>query len=415
MNLGNGLRTVSDRGTDGLLTSRRLFKADGTNLSRLTYRYDADGNVTRINDLVDPSRTRLFHYDLNGRLSRTDVASGSTQRVDYVHDANGNRLREKRRALPTDPAPLESDVYSVAAGTNRLTAIAAPSGTRSFGYDNRGNIISEVRPGGGTIAIAYDAFGRLTSYNRTGQPSLVHAYNGLDDRVATTSGSDVRRFVYDPDGRVIGEYGASASDVKAEFIWMSPQVANGGSPFGGDDGVGGYAPLAVAVANPAGGTAINWVYGNHLGVPLVTTDNGGNLAAPADYAAPGFPGQSRTFSDLFYNRYRDFDPGTGRYIQADPIGLDGGLNPYQYALGNPVRYTDPQGKIVPLVMCAVGALVGEERRRSGNMPPRDRPASRMWRSPPVSAVSPGRSPPSWAARWPAPSCSMGRRMPFNMS
>jgi RHS repeat-associated protein len=50
-----------------------------------------------------------------------------------------------------------------------------------------------------------------------------------------------------------------------------------------------------------------------------------------------------TFADLYYNRYRDYDPSTGNYIQADPIGLAGGANPYSYAMGNPVRYMDPLG------------------------------------------------------------------------
>jgi RHS repeat-associated protein len=34
---------------------------------------------------------------------------------------------------------------------------------------------------------------------------------------------------------------------------------------------------------------------------------------------------------LHYNRYRYYDPDGARYITADPIGLLGGMNAYQYA------------------------------------------------------------------------------------
>jgi RHS repeat-associated protein len=142
------------------------------------------------------------------------------------------------------------------------------------------------------------------------------------------------------DGRVIGEYGASTSTVIAERIWMTPEVS-GGDLFGGDDGTGGYAPIAVVA-----GTTLSWVHGNHLGVPAVyTSSTGAVIAAPA-YALPGFPGQFRTLADIYYNKYRDYDISTGRYIQADPIGLGGGTSPYLYAAGNPVRYTDASGLIV---------------------------------------------------------------------
>jgi RHS repeat-associated protein len=57
-----------------------------------------------------------------------------------------------------------------------------------------------------------------------------------------------------------------------------------------------------------------------------------------------FPGQQADPDTGFaYNYFRDYDPTLGRYIQADPIGLAGGINRYAYVEGNPVRSTDRLG------------------------------------------------------------------------
>jgi RHS repeat-associated protein len=97
------------------------------------------------------------------------------------------------------------------------------------------------------------------------------------------------------------------------------------------------------------------VHSNHLGVPQVYTNASGAAIATPAYTLPGFPGQLRTLADLYYNKYRDYDTSTGRYVQADPIGLSGGNSPYAYAMGNPVRYTDPTGEFPALALPAAGA------------------------------------------------------------
>jgi RHS repeat-associated protein len=74
----------------------------------------------------------------------------------------------------------------------------------------------------------------------------------------------------------------------------------------------------------------------------------GVTVAYTGHAVLGFPGQFANAVGLagaqyYYNRYRDYNDATGRYIQADPIGLAGDANPYTYAMGNTLKYLDPEG------------------------------------------------------------------------
>jgi len=51
-----------------------------------------------------------------------------------------------------------------------------------------------------------------------------------------------------------------------------------------------------------------------------------------------------TESGLYYNWHRFYDPETGRYISADPIGFRGGdVNLYSYVWQDPINWIDPWG------------------------------------------------------------------------
>ena len=105
------------------------------------------------------------------------------------------------------------------------------------------------------------------------------------------------------------------------------------------------------------------VYSDHLGTPRKVTNATGTLLwswdskDPYGHQAPNefhtgttfefdlrFPGQIfDNETGLYHNGFRDYDPKRGAYVQPDPIGLAGGMNPYSYAGGDPINFSDPTG------------------------------------------------------------------------
>ncbi|WP_211233814.1 RHS repeat domain-containing protein, partial [Comamonas composti] len=104
-----------------------------------------------------------------------------------------------------------------------------------------------------------------------------------------------------------------------------------------------------------------WYQCDHLGTPMELTDAQGKTIWEADYGAFGrarvdagsttsnhirFPGQYHDEeTGLHYNRYRYYEPETGRYLSKDPIGLEGGINKFGYVSGSPLLIIDPLGLV----------------------------------------------------------------------
>ena len=282
----------------------------------------------------------------------TSALSGSAPAVSrgYGYDAIGNRT--------TSTVDAASTTYAHPPTSHRLGSLSGAT-TRSYGYDAAGNptqIDAAVH--------GYNLANRLTTISSASNAS--YAINALGQRVAKTVDGVTTRYVYDEQGRLIGEYD-QAGNLIQETVWL-------------DD-------LPVVTLRPAGGgnptpIAIYYVHADHVGSPRAVTrpsddaivwrwDNVEPFGASAANENPSgqgnfrydlrFPGQQYDAeTGTNYNYFRDYDPEIGRYEQSDPVGLKGGLNTYAYVADNPLSLSDPTGRIpIGIPIAIIGGLLLE--------------------------------------------------------
>jgi len=124
----------------------------------------------------------------------------------------------------------------------------------------------------------------------------------------------------------------------------------------------GDQPLAM-ITKPAETEIVSYFHNDHLGTPLILTNDNQTIVWKAAYTPFGgadisvqtvenpfrLPGQYYdSETGLHYNYFRYYNPQTGRYITPDPIGLEGGINLWLYAFNNPLNWIDPLGRDVKI-------------------------------------------------------------------
>jgi RHS repeat-associated protein len=349
----------------------------GTTLS-IGYGY----NNGKLSSVVTPSgQTVLYGFDANSHVSSVSVngalvagnvvyepfgpvrgwtwASGQTET--RLHDADGNfsaisgaeqtsyRLDNAFRitGITNANSPDESWGYAYD-NLDRIVSATQPNQSLAWTYDAVGNRQSHV--GGtqpsyssGDIALTYNSQGRLSSY--VGNTAVTYLYDALGERIQKSASTVVTMFAYDEAGHLIGEYSASGALIQ-ETVWL------------------GDIPIATLRPRIGGGLDVYNVHADHQNAPRAITRSSDNAivwrwrADPygtrrADENPSGlgnfvynlrYPGQYYDLeTGLNYNYFRDYDPAIGRYAESDPIGLNGGINTYAYANGNPLSLVDPYG------------------------------------------------------------------------
>ncbi|CCF97316.1 type IV secretion protein Rhs [Ralstonia solanacearum K60] len=339
---GNGTAYARSYDLNGRLTQFPLGATTGTGatphgLSR-TIGYDAASRITAYTHADTSGDTgskaakaanQSFGYDDQDRLTSFLPAYGSQT---YRYDADGNRTGVTIGGL--------NATESIDAASNRLKASMAGWMRMAYRYDTSGNLISN-----GWVAYQYSDRGRLASATFV-NVTTHYSYNALGQRVVKSGfavPTGAVRYVYDEAGHLLGEYGR-AGDAFQETVYLgdTPVVTiRNGEPY--------------------------YIYADQIDTPRVITDTNNLMVWRWDQADPfgamppnmnpsglgmfvynlRFPGQVYDQeTGKHYNANRDYDPVTGRYIQSDPIGLNGGQwSTYSYVDGNPASYVDPWGLV----------------------------------------------------------------------
>jgi RHS repeat-associated protein len=322
--------TTHDYDAAGRQTHLLQKNGSGTTLAEYTYTYDAAGRMTAKDE---NGTTTSYSYDADGELT----ADGATT---YSYDATGNRTNTGYTTAAGNQTTSDGVWSLTYDGDGNVTkrSKGALSDTWVYTYDNRNQMVSAAysATNGGTVTqrvtYVYDAFG-----------------NRIEEDYWNGSTTTVTRFGMD------GWNTAKPTPVANENFdtWADLDRSNNLTIRRA------YGPAfdEVVARQDSGGT-VSWYLTDIQGSVRLLTNNSGGVVGTLAYSAFGQVTTNSGATDRYqytgreadsvlalqFNRGRIYDPNSGKWLSADPMGFAAhDANLYRYVGNQVTTKTDPSG------------------------------------------------------------------------